>query len=138
MRLFLPTLLFAVLPALASAEDASLETVWIEPSQGQRDSASGIEVVTVNTHPDTGVESALIKVPKRALADNALEEVRVVGQAPQKAELPDLFPDLETEWVDDYDNDHYGLLVRFNDRQKTPFRLFVSSKDGFLDGAVEP
>ena len=60
----------------------------------------------------------------------------MVARAPEKAKIPDLLPELETEWVDDYDNDHYGLLVKLRSDQKVPIRLFMSSGDGFLDGGV--
>ncbi|CAN0605609.1 unnamed protein product [Ectocarpus sp. 12 AP-2014] len=95
--------------------------------------------MAVSQHPDTGYHTVMVKVPKANLSDDPdMEEVRVVAQAPEKAEFSNPLPELETEWVDDYDNDHYGLLVKFTSDQKIPIRLFVSSGDGFLDGAVTP
>jgi hypothetical protein len=70
---------------------------------------------------------------------SVMEEVRVIAKAPEKAEMPELLPELQTEWVDDYDNDHYGLLVKLKG-QKVPFRLFftASGQGGAIDNSVKP
>jgi hypothetical protein len=83
----------------------------------------------------------LVKIPKVSVDENStMEEVRVVGKAPEKAKMPELFPELETEWVDDYDNDHYGLLVKLYSDQKIPFRLFFSAEGqgGSINNSVRP
>jgi hypothetical protein len=56
-------------------------------------------------------QEVLVAIPRSAVADNSvIEEVRVIGQAPDKTEIE--LPEFETQWVDDYDKDYYGLLVR--------------------------
>jgi hypothetical protein len=119
-----------LLAAGAGAED-ELQSDWIELVKGHRDSDLGLEVQETHVDPETGKRHLVIAVPKVALGNqDVMEEVRVIGRRPDR---PDLLPDLEYEWVEDYDNDFFGLLVRFNEDQKTPVRLYFSSEAGFLD-----
>ena len=72
----------------------------------------------------------VIAIPKVAMADpDQIEEVLVVGQAPQEI---DLIPEFEYEWVEDYDNDFYGLVIRFSDETRWPIRLYMHSDAGFV------
>lgn len=128
---------FIGLPAHADNHNQSLQTDWLELVTGHRCEKTGAEIMSVSAHPDSGEHAVMIKMPKVGLdASLVMEEVRVVGQAPQSLEVPELFPELETEWVDDYDNDHYGLLVKFTSDQKTPIRLYFSTGETTLDGAL--
>lgn len=121
----------------ASAESLGMQSDWLELVKGQRCETSGAQIMNVADSTDTGHQTVLLRIPKASLEGDAdMEEVRVVARMPEKAELPELLPELETEWIDDYDNDHYGLLVKLRSDQKVPIRLFMSSRDGFLDGAV--
>ena len=138
MKHVIAAVLFGIAPCLALAESLGMQSDWLELIKGERCEASGAEIMGVSQHPDTGHHSVLVKVPKANLGEDPdIEEVRVVGQAPQKTEMPELFPEMETEWVDDYDNDHYGLLVKLKSDQKVPIRLFVSAQSGYLDGSVQ-
>ena len=122
----------------AGAESLGMQSDWLELVKGQRCETSGAQIMSVSDTPNTGQRTVLVRIPKAALEDNSdMEEVRVVARAPEKAKMPNLLPELETEWVDDYDNDHYGLLVKLRSDQKVPIRLFMSSRDGFLDGGVD-
>ncbi len=138
MKMLLSTLLicFAAFAAHADNHNRGLETDWLELVTGHRCEKTGAEIMAVSAHPESGQHSVMIKLPKAGLdATPVMEEVRVVGQAPQQMEMPELFPELETEWVDDYDNDHYGLLVKFTSDQKTPIRLYFSTGETTLDGS---
>ncbi|MFT4769265.1 MAG: hypothetical protein ACI8RN_002408 [Glaciecola sp.] len=133
--------LLALSPLMGFAQSLGMESDWLELVKGQRDGKSGAQVMDVKQDPSTGFQTVMMKVPKVVMAsDYDMEEVRVVGQAPEETEMPDLLPELETEWVDDYDNDHYGLLVKFRSDQKIPFRLFFSAdgQGGSIDGGVQP
>lgn len=139
MRKILAALFLTAFSSAVFADSPDMQSDWLEPVEGERCETSGAEIMEVQIHPETGNHSLVVKLPKSRVSSEAtMEEVRVVGQAPEKMELPELFPELETEWVDDYDNDHYGLLVRFKSDQKTPIRLFMSSEAGFFDGSVQP
>ena len=119
--------------ASAQTDSGLLETDWIELVRGYRDEDSGVQVREVTEDRETGTMQLQIAVPKAAMGEvMEMEEVRVVGRRPEKFEFRKLLPEFEYEWVDDYDNDHYGLLVRFTEKQKTPLRLYFSSETGFL------
>jgi len=127
--------------ALAQGPSLELQSDWLELVKGHRDGKTGAEVMGVEKDARTGSHTVMVKVPKTSMGDDAnVEEVRVVGRAPEKAEMPDVLPDLETEWVDDYDNDHYGLIVRLKEDQKLPFRLFFSAEGqgGSIEGGAQP
>lgn len=128
--------------AFAAAQPASLElqSDWLELVKGHRDGKTGAQIMHIDRDPGTGQQTVRVKIPKASMQDKAdVEEIKVMGQAPQQREMPELLPELETEWVDDYDNDHYGLLVKFREDQKTPFRLFFSLQgQGAEVGGVSP
>lgn len=108
-----------------------LQTSWLDFVKGHREDTLGAEVREVSTDPATGQHRLVIAVPKISMADHPelMEEVRVIGE---RTERQPLLPDFEYEWVEDYDNDFYGLLLRFREGQQLPFRLFFSSDAGFL------
>lgn len=123
-----------LLPVANAQSDADLlQTDWIELVRGYKDAESGVQVRNVINDRETGAVQLQIAVPKAHMGDvTEMEEVRVVGQRPQEIDIRQWLPDFEFEWVDDYDKDHYGLLVRFSEEQKTPLRLYFSSDSGFL------
>jgi hypothetical protein len=109
---FLLTLLLLITASGAIGQQNTLETDWLPLVTGERCEKSGAEIMGVNRSAESGRQEVLVRIPKVRLGeDPAIEEVRVVAKAPEKFELQNPFPELETEWVDDYDNDHYGLLV---------------------------
>lgn len=133
--------LFALAPAIAFSQTLGMESDWLELVKGHYDAKSGAQIMDIKEDPSTGHHTAMIKVPKGVmLSETDMEEVKVVGRAPEKTEMPDLLPEFESEWVDDYDNDHYGLLVKLRSDQKIPFRLFFSTdgQGGSIDGGVQP
>lgn len=128
-------------PMTAFSQSMGMESDWLELVKGHRDGKSGAQVMDIKEDPSTGHRTAMIKVPKVVLlSETDMEEVKVVAKMPEKAEMPDLLPEFESEWVDDYDNDHYGLLVKLKSDQKIPFRLFFSAdgQGGSIDGGVQP
>ncbi|MFK7829355.1 MAG: hypothetical protein AB8B57_06200 [Congregibacter sp.] len=136
-------LFVCLFPAIGFAQSLGMESDWLELVKGHHENKMGIDVMDVTTDPETGEQMIKLSIPKESMAESTrdsddMEEVRVIGRAPDKAEPIDLFPELETQWIDDYDNGHYGLLVKFKKRQAIPFRLFMSSGDGFLDNSVKP
>ncbi len=127
--------LVLLLSAAATAQsDADLlKTDWIDLVKGYKDADSGVEVREVVKNKEDGGMQLLVAVPKVRMGDDTdIEEVRVVGQRPEAIDPRQWLPEFEYEWVDDYDNDHYGLLVRFTEEQKIPLRLFFSADTGYL------
>lgn len=129
------------LAAGAFGQSGELQSDWLELVKGHRDGKSGAQIMDVKQDGSTGHQTVMVKIPKAAMSDDSdMEEVKVIGRAPDKKERPDLLPELETEWVDDYDNDHYGLLVKLKSDQKIPFRLFFSAggQAGSIDNGIQP
>ena len=58
-----------------------------------------------------------------------MEEVVVVGQSPEERK-PFFDIQYETEWVDDYDTDNYGLVIRLGKDGNVPIRLYLYADDG--------
>ena len=122
-----------MLPAVLSfAQDSELANAnWIDLVKGEKSEATGAEVREVRTAED-GSKQLVIAIPKVAMEDPSdMEEVVVVGQAPEKIDF-DFIPEFQYEWVDDYDNDYYGLLIRLNEDSDMPLRLYINSEEGFI------
>ncbi|MEM9422936.1 MAG: hypothetical protein AAF986_10625, partial [Pseudomonadota bacterium] len=74
----------------------------------------------------------ILAIPKTSMAHpDSIEEVVVVGQRPEQPEQPEPL-DIEYEWLRDYDNDNYGLVIRFGKESKWPIRLYLDSSPGYL------
>ena len=134
MRLLLSTLVTTLLlintSVVLGQEKASMETDWLEFVKGYKDSVVGAEVREAQPGGNGKGSTLMIAIPKTAMSDpSVIEEVRVVGQAPQEI---DLLPEFEYEWVEDYDNDFYGLLIRFSEDSRMPIRLYLHSDTGFI------
>ncbi len=125
------TLSLLAFTSVAQEDEApkpGMETDWLEFVKGYKGGVMGAEVREV----EQGEQGSklVIAIPKVSMADpDQIEEVRVVGQAPQEI---DLIPEFEYEWVDDYDNDFYGLVIRFSDETRWPIRLYLHSDTGFV------
>ena len=122
--------LILFLPAMCWAQSRTTETDWLHLVEGYRGETVGAEVRHIETDEDTGAQKLIIAIPKIAISHpNQMEEVVVVGQAPEERE-PIFDFKYEAEWVDDYDNDHYGLIIRLGKGSNWPIRLFMYSDDG--------
>jgi hypothetical protein len=119
-----------LLPVLSWGQDEMAESSWLELVEGYRGDAAGIQVQKIETDEETGEQKLTLSIPKIAITDpGQMEEVVVIGQAPE--ERKPLFDfKYETEWVDDYDNDNYGLVIRLGKDSNWPIRLFMHSDDG--------
>lgn len=107
-----------------------METDWLEFVKGHKGKTVGAEVREADRDSTTGGSRLVIAIPKAAMDEpTMMEEVRVVGQAPREI---DLLPDFEYEWVEDYDNDYYGLIIKFSEDTQYPIRLYIESNSGFL------
>ncbi|MEH6580756.1 MAG: hypothetical protein V7754_02390 [Halioglobus sp.] len=122
-----------IFPALAWSQNQMTETDWLEMVEGYKGETIGAQVRKVEEDEETGGQKLTISIPKIAISDPSdMEEVVVVGQAPE--ERGPIFDfKYEFEWVDDYDNDHYGLVVRLGKSTNWPIRLFMQSDDGPRD-----
>lgn len=119
----------AIAPA-ALAQPVSSETGWLELVKGHLDPHSGTGVRAVEPGEVEGERKITLAIPKEQLgvSSGKLEEVRVTGRRPKEV---DLLPDFRYEWVADYDNDHYGLIIHLRDDGSLPLRLYMDSTTGF-------
>ena len=97
----------AVLAASAQNENGTLKTDWIELVKGYKGDTVGAEVREVEQ--EKGVRKVTLAIPKTAIeSPDEIEEVVVVGRKPEE---PEPLLNIRMEWLDDYDNDNYGLIT---------------------------
>lgn len=120
----LRTLLCALLLA-PLVQAAELQTDWIEPTAGQSEKTLGVSVKSVE--PDASGDSKVtLSIPKSSVGgEGDIEEVRVVGQKPDKTEQR---LDIRHEWVADYDKDNYGLVLYLGKDGTVPLRLYLKAE----------
>ena len=119
-----------LLPALSWTQDEMTQTDWLQLVEGYKGETVGAEMRKIETDETTGEQKLMISIPKIAISDpSQMEEVVVIGQAPEERK-PIFDFKYETEWVDDYDKDHYGLVIRVGKSTNWPIRLFMHSDDG--------
>jgi hypothetical protein len=109
-------------------EGTSLESDWIELVKGHKGETMGVEVTDIQPGDTEGSTRVYIAVPKVSMGHpDTIEEVLVVGQAPEELEPLDI----EYEWVYDYDDDNYGLVVHLGE-SNWPIRLYMNSSPGYI------
>lgn len=117
------------LASLAQTEPEALQTDWLELVKGYRGDKVGAEVVEIEDGATADTQKVTLAIPKKALWDpEDMEEVVVVGRKPEDPEPLDI----TYEWVDDYDNDNYGLVIRLGKNTRWPIRLYMNSEPGFI------
>ena len=122
-------LLLTPLAALAQEDKQPLQSDWMQLVKGYRDQGSGVEMREVEYGSEAGSRTITLAIPKtyRISADD-IEEVVVVGRRPPKPEPLDI----TYEWLDDYDDDNYGLVIRLGKDSNWPIRLYLDSGPGYL------
>ncbi|MEM1114414.1 MAG: hypothetical protein AAGI11_21055 [Pseudomonadota bacterium] len=122
------------MPVFVQAEGDPATTGWLELVKGSRGDVMGAEVREVDDNPDDPSQKQLvIAIPKASMQKppSEIEEVRVVGQAPQEIDILPEF-DLEYRWLEDLDGDNYGLLIYWKEDTEYPIRLFMHSRTGTI------
>lgn len=121
--------------ALANGASAiSSQTGWLELVKGHLDRQSGTTVADVQPGDVEGTRKVTLYIPRQTLAghEGAIEEVRVVGQRPG-GDVEINLPEFRYQWVDDYENDYYGLVIHLRDDGSLPLRLYLESRTGYVD-----
>lgn len=114
--------------AVAQTDSTALETDWLELVKGYRGETVGAELVEIEEGETEDTQKITLAIPKTSMAHpDAIEEVVVIGRAPEKAEPLDI----TYEWLDDYDSDNYGLVIRLGKNTNWPIRLYMNSTPGF-------
>jgi len=121
--------LLLALPGLAQTDEVLLESDWMELVKGSRDEAFGAELREIEDGDTGDTQKITLAIPKSAISHpDDIEEVVVIGRKPEKPEPLDI----SYEWLDDYDNDNYGLVIRLGKDTKWPIRLYLNSDPGFM------
>jgi len=124
--------LLLLLTTVSRAEDSSVQTGWLDLVKGSRDSTVGAELVEIKQGDTAGAQTITLAIPKKSIANpEDIEEVVVIGQRPEKPEKPEPL-DMTYEWVSDYDNENYGLVIRLSRNTNWPIRLYMNSNPGFM------
>ena len=122
-------LLLLLLVTLAQADDSAMQTGWMEFVKGARDSTVGAQLVEIEDGETADTQKITLAIPKKSIGDPGnIEEVIVIGKAPEKSEPLDI----SYEWVSDYDRDNYGLVIRLGRNTNWPIRLYLNSSPGFI------
>ncbi|WP_148067179.1 hypothetical protein [Parahaliea maris] len=113
------------------AETVTKQTDWMELVKGYKGKQMGAELRDIESEDTFGGRKITIAIPKTSMSDpGMMEEVRVVGHRPEETEFE--FPlEFRHEWVDDYDNDYYGLVLYLGKDANVPIRLYMESNTGF-------
>ncbi|MEE4144929.1 MAG: hypothetical protein V2I26_09025 [Halieaceae bacterium] len=97
--------------------------------KGYRDKATGVEMKEVEEGETSGSRTITLSIPKSSInKPSEIEEVMVYGRRPEKPEPLDI----TYEWLEDYDEDNYGLVIRLGRFPNWPIRLFIDSSPGFI------
>tara|TARA_R110001599_G_scaffold353815_1_gene598832 strand:+ start:78378 stop:78788 length:411 start_codon:yes stop_codon:yes gene_type:complete len=124
------TLLLA-LPLLLVAQDVPLplESGWMELVKGNRDPGTGVEMREVEEGKPGEAHTLVLAIPKSSMNHpDTIEEVVVIGKRPEKP-VP---LDITYEWLNDYDNDNYGLVIHLGKNSNWPIRLYLDSSPGYV------
>ncbi|QFU76606.1 hypothetical protein EY643_13590 [Halioglobus maricola] len=118
--------------SLAPTQEAtSLQSDWLEFVTGHKGETLGVELMSIEPGATQGTRKVTLAVPKDAIADpDAIEEVMVYGTMPDQAEPMELPFEVQYEWLRDYDNDNYGLVIHIGEGN-WPIRLFMNSAPGY-------
>lgn len=121
-------LLLVPLAALAQTDSEPLESDWLQLVKGYRGDTYGAQVREIEDGETGDTQKITLAIPKSAISDpDAIEEVVVIGRKPEEPEPLDI----SYEWLDDYDNDNYGLVIRLGKNSRWPIRLYMYSNTGF-------
>lgn len=113
--------------AVVAQEGTSLESDWLELVKGHKGEAMGVELREIEGADDQGVQKITLAIPKTSIEHpDSIEEVVVVGRKPDDPEPLNI----KYEWLDDYDEDNYGLVIHLGE-SNWPIRLYMNSSSGF-------
>jgi len=114
---------------LAQTKHEPLQSDWLELVTGFRGETLGAELREIEDGEHEDGQKITLAIPKLAIGhpDN-IEEVVVIGRKPEKSRPLEI----SYEWLDDYDNDNYGLVIRLGKDSNWPIRLYLYSDTGFV------
>lgn len=122
--------LLLLLPLVMPARGEDVEPIesdWLELVKGYKGETLGTELREIDDDGD--IRTVTLAIPKKSISHpDEIEEVVVVGRKPEEPEPLEI----DYEWLDDYDNDNYGLVIRLGKNSRWPIRLYLNSDPGFI------
>ena len=113
----------------SQGEGTSLQSDWLELVKGHKGESMGVELMSIEPGDTEGTQKITLSIPKESMSHpDTIEEVVVMGRKPEKPESLDI----RYEWLQDYDNDNYGLVIHIGSDSNWPIRLFMNSEAGFI------
>ena len=125
-------LLLTLLAGVALADGENTQTGWLELVKGAKDNTVGAQLVNIEEGDTADTQKITVAIPKASLQNrDDIEEVLVIGQRPPAPEKPKPIK-FTYEWVSDFDNDNYGLVIRLGKDTNWPIRIYLNSEPGFI------
>jgi hypothetical protein len=134
-KLFLRAIVLTTVAASTHAQEAEeateeavapIQSDWLELVKGYKGATLGAELREIEDDEDG--RTVTLAIPKESIEHpDEIEEVVVVGRKPDKPEPLQI----DYEWLDDYENDNYGLVIRLGKDSRWPIRLYLNSDPGF-------
>ncbi|GAB5451605.1 MAG: hypothetical protein Hals2KO_19330 [Halioglobus sp.] len=116
----------------AFAESEALQSDWLELVRGYKGSVLGAELVSIEQDSTPEMQRVTVAIPKSAMPSReTIEEVLVVGRKPEQPEPIEF----TYEWLDDYENDRYGLVIHLRKDNKWPIRLYLHADPAVIKSA---
>jgi hypothetical protein len=128
-RVFIVRLLLLwPLAMLAQGEDVEpVQSDWLELVKGYKGETLGTEMREIEDDGEN--RTVTLAIPKESISHpDTIEEVVVVGRKPQELEPLEI----EYKWLDDYDEDNYGLVIYLGRNSRWPIRFYLNSDPGFI------
>ncbi len=117
-------------PVLSQSGDEAMKTDWIELVKGYKGATTGAEVREIEENAADGTRTITLAIPKTSMRHpDEIEEVVVVARKPEE---PEPLFNLRLQWLDDYDNDNYGLVIHLGKDSNWPIRLYMNSESGYM------
>ena len=131
LRLVASSVLVLTFIAPVSGEEVKpLQSDWLELVKGYKGETLGTELREINDDGET--RTITLAIPKESISHpDEIEEVVVVGRKPEEPEPINI----EYEWLDDYENDNYGLVIRLGKNSRWPIRFYLNSDPGFTQNS---
>ena len=125
---FIRLLLLSPLAMLAQGEDVEpVQSDWLELVKGYKGETLGTEMRDIEDDGEN--RTVTLAIPKESIGHpDSIEEVVVVGRKPEELEPLEI----EYKWLDDYDEDNYGLVIYLGRNSRWPIRFYLNSDPGFI------
>jgi hypothetical protein len=106
----------------------ALETGWVELIKGSIDKNTGSAIRDIIKPDKEGKTTVIVAIPKTAIQDVQNEEIVVYGKSLDKTDGNSMI-NVSYEWLTNYEQDYYGLLIKFGKSPMLPVRFYLKSTE---------